>query len=107
MVQGISATYSSAYDDKTEDVCTYHHPAAEQHSPSTYPIHVYPLVPPHVASGEVIEGVTVGALDDSVTELGVVVLGPEVDGRGPDVTDGSLYQFACGSPMHSPMVTIL
>jgi hypothetical protein len=40
------------------------YPYCEQHSPSAAPIHVYPLVPPQVASGDVTRllGVAVGAV---------------------------------------------
>lgn len=70
---------------------------------------VYPVLPPHEESGETAVGVTTGALEVALTPVEAV--GAQAGALKAEtlagLEDGVRYQFASGSPKHSPMVTPL
>jgi hypothetical protein len=62
-----------------------------------------PLVAPHVPSCDVPVGVAVGAADDVPLAVGVAEAAAEDEET--ILPDEERYQFASGSPRHSPTVT--
>lgn len=79
------------------------YPYWEQQLPSSKPMQVYPVEPPQEPSGEEAVGVAVGA---EVEEEDLVAEGM-ADVDDTMVPAESRYQFASGSPKHSPTVTPL
>jgi len=70
-------------------------------------LHVVPAALPHVASVEMAVGVATAAADETVDEPLLEQVGAGKDEVLATRAAGVRYQFASGSPMHSPSVTIL
>jgi len=86
------------------------YPYWEQHSPWAKPRQVKPDVPPQVLSVETAVGVAADPLDVALPVPDDVAVDPGAEKEDEDATRpvaALRYQFASGSPRHSPRVTSL